>query len=77
MLGADFFDETIEKETIERIEVLSDYSGSETFYFPNALKDRSNNKYYKTQFGMRGIQDSLVLFPVNKDLEFRRNIGGE
>uniref|UniRef100_UPI00386CE162 helicase-related protein n=1 Tax=Methanobrevibacter sp. TaxID=66852 RepID=UPI00386CE162 len=76
MLGADFFDETIENETVERIEYLADYTGSETFYFPNALKDCSNNKYYKTQFGMRGIQDSLVFSPVNKDLEFRKSIGG-
>ena len=76
MLGADFFDETIEKETLERIQCLADYSGSNSFYFPNALKDRSNNKYYKTQFGMRGIQDSIVLHPVNKDLSFRKNMGG-
>jgi len=77
MLGADFFDETIEKETLERIQYLADYSGSETFYFPNALKDRSHNKYYKTQFGMRGIQDSIIVYPVNKDLSFRRSIGGK
>ena len=75
MLGADFFDETIEKETLDRIDCLSDYDGSYIYYFPHALKDRGNNKYYKTQFGMRGIQDSLVLAPVNKDLEFRNNIG--
>lgn len=77
MLGADFFDETIEEETLDRIQYLADYSGSETFYFPNALKDRSHNKYYKTQFGMRGIQDSLIVYPVNKDLEFRKNMGGK
>ncbi len=76
MLGADFFEDNVEKETIERIEYIADYTGSEVNYFPNALKDRSNNKYYKTQFGMRGIQDGLLLSPVNKDLEFRRNIGG-
>ena len=76
MLGADFFDDTIAKETIERIDYLADYSGSYTNYFPAALKDRSHNKYYKTQFGMRGIQDSLILKPVKKDLEFRNNIGG-
>ena len=77
MLGADFFDETIEKETLDRIDCLSDYDGSFRNYFPQALKDRGNNKYYKTQFGMRGIQDSLVLAPVNKDLEFRNNVGGK
>ena len=75
MLGADFFEDTIESETLERIEYLANYTGSETQYFPAALKD-SNHKYYKTQFGMRGIQDSLVVSPVNKDLEFRKSIGG-
>lgn len=75
MLGADFFDEAIEKETEDRINCLAEYEGSEIF-FPNALKDRSNNKYYKTQFGMRGIQDSIVLSLVDEDIEFRKNMGG-
>lgn len=74
MLGADFFNENIEKETIERIEIIEEYNGSETSYFPNALKDRSNNKYYKTQFGMRGIQDELAVSPVNQDLKFRKSM---
>lgn len=77
MLGADYFDETIEGEAIERIEYLANYSGSFMNYFPNALKDCSHNKYYKTQFGMRGIQDSIAFCPVNKDLKFRKNIGGK
>lgn len=77
MLGADYFDETIEKETNERIDYLADYSGSNTNYFPNALKERADNKYYKIQTGMRGIQDSIVLSPVNKDLKFRKNMGGK
>lgn len=75
MLGADFFDENVEKEVNERIEYIEGYTGSETSYFPNALKDRSNNKYYKTQFGMRGIQDELLVSPVNEDLKFRKNMG--
>ena len=75
MLGADFFDEAIENETIDRIDCLADYTGNEIF-FPNALKQRSNNKYYKTQFGMRGIQDSIVLSLVNEDVEFRKSMGG-
>jgi hypothetical protein len=77
MLGADFFDETIEQETIDRIEYLANYTGSEMYYFPSALKDQKDNKYYKTQFGMRGIQDSLVFSPVNKDLEFRKSLEGD
>ena len=76
MLGADFFEENIEMEVMDRIEKLADYDGSETF-FPSALKDRDNNKYYKTQFGMRGIQDEIVVTPVNQDLEFRNNVGGK
>lgn len=76
MLGADFFDENIEKETLERIEYIEGYGGSEVFYFPNALKDKSNNKYYKTQFGMRGIQDELIVSPVNEDMKFRKNMKG-
>lgn len=77
MLGANYFDETIEDEAIERMEYLANYSGSFMSYFPNALKDCSHNKYYKTQFGMRGIQDSIAVYPVNKDLEFRKTIGGK
>ena len=76
MLGADFFEDSIEKETIERINYIADYTGNNTNYFPAALKDRANNKYYKTQFGMRGIQDEITLTPVNQDLQFRNNMGG-
>ena len=76
MLGSDFFDNNIKDEMDERIEYLANYTGSESFYFPNALKD-TNNKYYKTQFGMRGIQDEIVVSPVNEDLKFRRSMGGK
>lgn len=76
MLGADFFDINIEKETLERIEAIESYTGSETYYFPNALKEQSHNKYYKTQFGMRGIQDGIILSPVNEDLGFRKKMDG-
>ena len=75
MLGANFFENSIEEEVMDRIEKIAEYDGSETF-FPNALKDRDNNKYYKTQYGMRGIQDGLVITPVNQDLKFRNNLGG-
>lgn len=76
MLGADFFNKNIEKETLDRIEYLSEYSGSYTNYFPFALKDQSKNKYYKTQFGMRGIQEEIAVHPVNQDVKFRRSLGG-
>lgn len=76
MLGADFFGNNVETEVMERIEYLSDYGGSNTYYFPNALKERLDNKYYKIQFGMRGIQDEIHVFPVNEDLKFRNSLGG-
>ena len=76
MLGANFFDETIEHETIKRIDYLADYNGNNMYYFPNALSECPHNKYCKTQTGMRGIQDSLFMDSVTKDFEFRKNIGG-
>ena len=69
MLGSEFFDMEIEKETLERIKYLEGYGGPETSFFPNALKD-NDNKYYKTQFGMRGIQDEIVLSPNYYDFGF-------
>lgn len=68
-LGAEYFDDMIEKETNDRITYLEKYSGNEKFFFPNALRD-NDNKYYKTQFGMRGIQDEVVLSPNFYDISF-------
>ncbi|QUH22370.1 hypothetical protein HYG87_00610 [Methanobacterium alkalithermotolerans] len=69
MLGSEFFDDEIEKEALERIKYLEGYGGPATSFFPNALKD-NDNKYYKTQFGMRGIQDEILLSPNYYDFGF-------
>ena len=69
MIGASFFEARIPEETEERLEMLAGYTGGKGNFFPNALKD-CDNKYYKTQFGMRGIQDTVVLKPIGYNLDF-------
>ena len=56
-IGSDYFEENIENEVNIRIDHLHNYKGAETF-LPYALAD-SPNVYFKTQTGMRGIQDSV------------------
>lgn len=68
MKGAEYFDRTIPEEVKERLNYLRGYTGGEKHFFPNALKD-CENKYYKTQYGMRGIQDEIVLKPQTSDLD--------
>lgn len=65
----------IEKEIQERINYLINYTGTQTNFFPNALKD-CENKYYRTQFGMRGIQDEIQLTPYKRDFNFRKSLRG-
>jgi len=67
MPGASYFGKVIQKETEERLNYLKTYTGGEINFFPNALKD-CDQKYYKTQYGMRGIQDEVILKPIDKDL---------
>ncbi|MGC9517487.1 MAG: DEAD/DEAH box helicase family protein [Methanomicrobiales archaeon] len=65
----------IKAETEARVNYLKEYNGNEIYFFPNALKN-SDKKYYKTQYGMRGIQDEIILSPDYNDLGFisrRRN----
>ena len=62
------FDEVIEEEMNDRIKAITEYVGTENF-FPNALKSR-DDKYYRTQFGMRGIQDEIFLVPYIRDKNF-------
>jgi hypothetical protein len=69
MIGADYFEREIPKETEKRLNKLATYRGGERNFFPNALKD-CENKYFKTQYGMRGIQDTIVLKPSHYDLDF-------
>jgi len=73
MIGADYFNAEIPKETEKRLEYLKTYTGGERNFFPNALKD-CEDKYYKTQYGMRGIQDEIVLKPSDTDLNFLRKV---
>ncbi len=68
MKGARYFDEVIEEEMNDRIKAITEYVGTENF-FPNALKSR-DDKYYRTQFGMRGIQDEIFLVPYIRDKNF-------
>ena len=75
MLGSDYFENEIENEVKDRIECLEKYSGTESNFFPNALKD-NDNKYYKTQYGMRGIQDEIVISPNYRDFNFIARKGG-
>ena len=65
----------IEAEIRERIYYLINYTGTQTNFFPNALKD-CENKYYRTQFGMRGIQDEIQLTPYKRDFNFRKSLKG-
>ena len=65
----------MEKDIRERIYYLINYTGTQTSFFPNALKD-CENKYYRTQFGMRGIQDEIQLTPYKRDFNFRKSLKG-
>lgn len=56
-MGADYFRENIEIEVDKRINYLRDYKGDETS-LPYVLED-SPYTYFKTQTGMRGIQDNI------------------
>ena len=75
MIGADYFKDTIPKETEERLNYLATYTGGERNFFPNALKD-TPSKYYRTQYGMRGIQDEVILKPSDYDVDFLRKAMG-
>lgn len=76
MEGSEYFKKRIPIETEERLNYLATYTGTEKNFYPNALKNTAK-KYYKTQYGMRGIQDEVVLIPVVKDVkaleQFERN----
>lgn len=60
-VGVNWVRSQIAEEVEERLNYLKKYSGSvHKYFFPNALRD-SMNKYYKTQYGMRGIQEQITL----------------
>ena len=75
MLGADYFDKEIEKEFNRRADYLIN-STSTAKLFTHALSEY-NDKYFKTQFGMRGIQDEIKLIPIGSDTNFRASLRGD
>jgi len=65
-VGAEWFKDNLRGQTEERLNHLKRYTASvHKNFFPNALKD-SKNPYFKTQYGMRGIQEQIVL-RLNED----------
>ena len=74
MSGSSYFDEKISFEVESRIKQMMEYA--DVKFFPNALK-RTQNKYFKTQHGMRGIQDEILLSPHDSDDYFRSIYKGE
>lgn len=73
MLGSSYFKDRIPDEVEKRLNYLSGYSGSEQQFFPNALRD-CEDKYFRTQYGMRGIQDEVCLKPHYSDEHVYMNI---
>lgn len=72
MLGAEFFDEQIPCEFDERADYLIQAVAPE-FTFTHTLKN-NGDKYYKTQYGMRGIQEEISLTSANSDNNFRLSL---
>ncbi len=71
-VGTDYFIKNIIKETEERLNYLSTYRGRDMHFFPNALKN-NDRKYYKTQYGMRGIQDEVSIQASYNDSYFLKH----
>ena len=60
-VGVSWVRDQVASEVEERLNYLKKYSSSlNKNFFPNALRD-SMDKYYKTQYGMRGIQEQITL----------------
>ena len=72
MLGAEFFDEQIPLEFDERADYLIQAVAPE-YTFTNTLKN-NGDKYYRTQYGMRGIQEEISLTSANSDNSFRLSL---
>lgn len=71
MTGSSYFKNKIPNEVEKRLNYLARYGGSEVHFFPNALRD-CEDKYFRTQYGMRGIQDEVLLKP--SDFEVLRRM---
>ncbi|MHA1757293.1 MAG: helicase-related protein [Promethearchaeota archaeon] len=65
----------IEKEVDKRLSYLEEYSGSEIYFFPNALKD-NDDIYFKMQYGMRGVQPEVTLSLDSDYDNFVKKYGG-
>lgn len=74
--GSKYFRESIKKEAVERILFLANYgiSNENSTFLVKALK-HNDDKNYKTQTGMRGIQDTIILRPGDGENTFRYNWG--
>ncbi|MBD3215245.1 MAG: hypothetical protein GF311_21740 [Candidatus Lokiarchaeota archaeon] len=60
-VGAQWVKDQISCETERRINYLKKYTNSANkFFFPNALRD-CEDPFFKTQYGMRGIQEEVCL----------------
>ncbi|MBN1213835.1 MAG: hypothetical protein JXA99_00180 [Candidatus Lokiarchaeota archaeon] len=60
-VGSLWIKERIGEEIDDRLNYLAKYTGSaEKNFFPNALR-KNEDKYFKTQYGMRGIQEEVTL----------------
>ena len=68
MVGVDYFAERIPDEVEKRLNYLAKYEKGKKF-FPDALEE-NKDKYYRTQFGMRGIKDQVILKASDYDNEF-------
>ena len=73
MTGSSYFKKMIPGEVEKRLNYLASYNGSEVNFFPNALRD-CEDKYFRTQYGMRGIQDEVLLKPSDFDISVHRSI---
>lgn len=62
--GAKYFDENLDEMVDSRVEYLIDYGGKFNYLW-DVLKD-NDDKYFKIQYGMRGIQDMVHLKPFLK-----------
>ena len=79
IVDSKFLYEYVPKEVEQRLKFLREYRGESRNlnFFPNALRT-SRDFYYQTQFGMRGIQDEVILQPVFYETDFvKRFLKGE
>jgi len=75
-VGSEYFLNNIGEQIEKRLEMLLNYSGGNKYFFPNALQDFSGEddfKYFRNQFGMRGIQDAIILSANNEEENFLRD----